>query len=248
MKRLISLAVLFAIVPTMALAQAWQQAGIASYRHAILMLRSHKASLEQVFYTGLNIRNLLLKTDSRGTTLLETLSSTDFEALKTELTGFVIGRDEAIFVNADPAYFDALAREFGDAGDRAFFDAYRRTRPGGVWPVWIEQRTDEAGCTKFGGGDLVGTYRVWNEYRHNYPRRYRTEVDGFLASVEDEASGATCACGDAASVLKELEEFDRAFPDTRASDVVRQRIRELRENRSPIRFECLSAPASRIVR
>lgn len=247
MKHLLHIVAAIAAVPPILLAQGVHETGLAAYRRAVVLLQSHKGSVEQVFYRGMFVRDLLLRADSRGTTMVETLSTTEFEALKKEFTGFVVGRDEVVFANPDPAYFLELAREFGDAADQAFFEAYRRTRPAGVWPVWVEQQSDDGSCTKFGSGDLVGAYRLWAEYRQKY-RKYRPEAEAFLTSVEDEASGATCACGDAGSVLKELEEFDRTFPQTTASDAVRRRIRELRENRSPIKFGCAAGPASRVLR
>lgn len=236
-----------ALASTILLAQPVHETGLAAYRRAVVLLESHKGSVEQVYYRGLFVRDLLLRADSRGTTLIETLSTSEYEALRKEFAGFVVGRDEVVFANPDPGYFVRLAGEFGDDADRAFFDAYRRTRPTGVWPVWVEQQTDEAGCTKFGGGDLVGAYRLWSDYRQKY-KKYRPEAEAFLTAVEDEASGATCACDDAGSVLKALEAFDRAFPQTAVGDVVRRRIRELRENRSPIRFGCAAGPANRILR
>lgn len=237
-----------AILPASLLAQAGHETALAAYRRAVVMLESHKGSIEQVFDRGLRVRDALLTADSRGTTVIEMLSSAQYETLKKEFAGFVISRDEVVFANPDPAYFVDLARQFGDASDRAFFEAYQRTRPTGVWPVWVEQQTDASACTKFGAGDLVASYRAWTGFRQTYPRKYRGEVDGFLGAVEYEMSGSTCACGDADSVRKELEAFDEAFPQTRVGEVIRRRIRELRENRSPIRFGCMAGPASRVLR
>ena len=244
------IAAALALLPATVLAQLGHETALRAYRRAIVELESHKsgASVEMVFERGLYLRDALLRADNRGTTVVEAMSSTDFDALKRELTGFVIGREEAVFANPNPDYFLDLARQFGDAGDRAFFDAYQKTRPSGVWPVWVEQQTDSTACTKFGAGDLVDTYRLWSEFRQSHPHKYRSEVDAFLVTVEDELSGATCACGDSASVLKELETFDKVFPQTRVGDDVRRRIREVREARSAIKFDCTSGIVNRIVR
>ena len=247
---MVRFALALAVAPAILTAQNLHDPALAAYRRAVVALESHKsgASVEQVFERGLHVRDLLLRGDPHGTTLVEALSSTEYDSLKRQLSGFVIGRDEAVFANPDPEYFIDLARQFGDAGDRAFFDAYRKTRPSGVWPVWLQPQEDASVCTRFGEGDLVGTYRLWADFRQGYPRKYRGEVDEFLVALEDEVSGATCACGDPGSVLKELEAFDRAYPQARVGDNVRRRIRELREDRSPIRFGCTSGPAVHVVR
>lgn len=241
-------ALALAVVQPLAVAQEAHETGLAAYRRFVVLLESRKASVEQLFDHGLFVRDTLLKPDQRGTTLLEALSSGEFDDLKREFSGFVLGRDEVVYVNPDPAYFSRVAREYGDAADQAFFDAYRQTRPTGVWPAWIDQQTDATGCTRFGDGELVAAYRRWTDFRQAHPRKYRTEAEDFLSSIEYEVSTATCACGDSAATLKELQEFDRSFPNTRVSESVRQRIRELEQKRSSMRFACTSGPAARVVR
>ena len=102
-----------------------------------------------------------------GDTALESLSADAFTRLTVELKGAVINREEVVLVEPDVDYFQALAAARGDDADRAFFAALKATYPSSVWPVYVDQKTDFGGCTRFGSMSLVGTYTRWTASNAN---------------------------------------------------------------------------------
>jgi len=98
--------------------------------------------------------------------------------------------------------------------------------------------TDVSACTLFGRMDLVNIYRVWSDFRSRYPDRYRGGAAEQYEQVRFELTEGTCACGDAASVRRELDEFVRTFPTSPDRPTIEQRLRALQVGRSNIRFDC----------
>ncbi len=214
---------------------------IEDYRAALreVQARGGTGSLEPVFSRALRVSETLLRVGGDGLTVLESLSEADFTRLVGDLPGLLVNRDEVVYVKPDPAYFLRLAERYGAHEDRAFFRAYRRTLPSGVWPAYIEPQTDYSGCTAFGRGELVATYRLWREFGRSFSHSYAATVARLMQDIEESVQ-STCACGDAASVERELRDFLAAFPTSPVASAVRQRVLELREKRSPIRFSCVS--------
>ena len=171
---------------------------------------------------------------------LESLSGDEFKRLGQELPGLLVNREEIVFIKPDVAYFSKLAASRGDDADRAFFAALKATYPESVWPAYVEQQTDYAGCTRFGSMSLVETYRVWSEFQRKYPDRYRAAANEEASAVLGELSGSTCACGDAAAIERELDQFLRAFPASSARARVEERLQALRDRRSDIRTSCIA--------
>ena len=171
---------------------------------------------------------------------LESLSGDEFKRLEQELPGLLVNREEIVFIKPDVAYFSKLAASRGDDADRAFFAALKATYPESVWPAYVEQQTDYAGCTRFGSMSLVETYRVWSEFQRKYPDRYRAAANEEASAVLGELSGSTCACGDAAAIERELDQFLRAFPASSARARVEERLQALRGRRSDIRTSCIA--------
>ena len=82
---------------------------------------------------------------------------------------------EPIVVRPSVDYFKSLARKQGTKADRAFFDIYSRTEPdgNGPFPAYIQQQTDETGCTRFDGKLMVDLYRGWMTLPNDVSRRLR---------------------------------------------------------------------------
>src|SRR5260370_7094095 len=131
--------------------------------------RRPPASLEPVFARARRVGEALLQVRGAGRAAVESLRAADFARLVGELPGLIVNRDETVYVKPDPAYFLRLAQRHGTPADRAFFEAYHRTLPDGVWPAYVKPQTDYSGCTAFGQGELVATYRVWREFARPFP-------------------------------------------------------------------------------
>jgi len=219
-----------------------ERSAIEDYRAALRDAEARRppASLEPVFARALRVGEALLHVRGDGRAAIESLPAADFARLVGELPGLIVNRDETVYVKPDPAYFLRLAQRHGTPADRAFFEAYHRTLPDGVWPAYVKPQTDYSGCTAFGQGELVATYRVWREFARAFPGSYGVTVARLVRDVEVSVAQSTCACGDAASVERELHEFLTTFPGSPVSTAIAQRLRELRARRSAIRFVCLS--------
>ena len=156
---------------------------------------------------------------------LESLSGDEFKRLEQELPGLLVNREEIVFIKPDVEYF---------------FAALKATYPESVWPAYVEQQTDYAGCTRFGSMSLVETYRVWSEFQRKYPDRYRAAANDEASAVLRELTVSTCACGDAGAIERELDQFLRAFPASAARARVEERLQALRGRRSDIRTSCIA--------
>jgi hypothetical protein len=170
--------------------------------------------------------------------VVEDLSDAEYSRLEKMAPGLIMLRQEAVWVEPDPAFFLKLAKTHGRAVDRAFFEAYNHTRSHPAWPVYIHQQTDFSGCTLFGNGELTTTYGIWREFRRKYPDNYPSSVAEILKDVEGNVAGSLCACGDEESVIRELSEFAKRFPDLPVAAAAARRAREVREHRSEFKFHC----------
>ena len=190
-------------------------------------------TIEGSFASIRGIREALL-------TKLETLPEAEFNRLKQDLAGLIVNREEIVFIKPDVEYFTKLAASRGDVADRAFFAALKATYPESVWPTYVEQQTDYAGCTRYGSGSLVEAYRAWSEFQRRYPGRYVDAAREEVAAVLEQVTQSTCACGNAAAIQRELEDFLRQFPTSPAKAGVEQRLQALRAGRSDIRTNCVA--------
>jgi len=172
--------------------------------------------------------------------VLESLPEHEFLALRRDLNGLLISRDEAIYVEPDVTFFAKLSAARGDRADRAYFAALRSTYPRSVWPVYVEQQTDVSWCTRFGSQTLVSTYLTWTAFRQQYPRRYAVAAGTHVNDVVGALTESTCACGDRASVERELGEFLRRVNGSAVRTQVERRVAALRSGPSSFRFNCQS--------
>jgi hypothetical protein len=184
-----------------------------------------------------SVRELLLRVQ-RDKTVLESLSDDEFQRLVRELPGIHLNRREVITVDPDPDLFVKLARAHGDAADRRFFAAFHATHPHGGGAIYLEFRSDWGACRLYGSGHLVETYRRWTQFRRAFPKRYAAAVNAELKRVADEFVEPQCACGDIASVKRELRGFLGAFPSSPLRGQIGRQLQELQAGRSHVRTDC----------
>ena len=235
---------LLAVIPAAAIAQMSpsSRAAVEAYRASLRALDALPPGrgLEVVFTALTSLSDALTHAPANQPTVLESLSDDEYRQLQRDLPGALINREETLYVTADPDFFVRRAATQGDSADRQFFGALKATRADGVWPVYVEQQTDYSGCTRFGSGALVDTYRLWSEFRNRFPRRYTTAARAEEAGVTMALTQSTCACGDAASFEQELRRFLEALPTSPINARIRERLKALREGRSDIRPSCNS--------
>lgn len=214
------------------------KAAAQTYRAALAGLSSGppRRSLEDLYVLAVRVE----KAWRASRVSLESMPEEEFKVLGEQLPGFVLNREEVIVVHPKPSYFLDLAEGHGTPADRSFFTALGETYPENLWPLYIAQQTDYSGCTLFGQGLLVHTYRKWSRFRKDYPRDYVTFATGVLTDIEERVTHNDCPCGDAGSVSRELDEFARAFPKSSAAALAADRAKAVRERRSTIRFNCTS--------
>jgi hypothetical protein len=87
---------------------------------------------------------------------------------------------------------------------------------------------------------LIKYYTVWNIYRLAHPKTYTGEALEFIRKVEYSLTEGTCACGSKEDALREFEKFILTFPHATVTKRVRERINQIKNGRSGIRWKCIS--------
>jgi hypothetical protein len=207
-------------------------------------LKHHRIPVQRLYQEALDVHDQLLQPRGADKTLLEQLPPPTYRSLKRRLEshGLLVNREETVFVTIDPGFFLALAKRYGTAGDVQFFQLYEQMYPGdgAIWPAYIEQQTDESGCTSFAPHKMIDLYAGWRDYRARFPNSYSKRVGELLHEIESQLSGATCVCEGQPEVAAELRAFLARFPDETISPKLAARLRALDEGHSDIRFHCLS--------
>ena len=218
------------------------QAAIDAYRSAIISAESGTTpkGIEAALTALSRLQYALLSTKVDRNSFLESLSEKEFQNLKHDLLGVRLNRQEVLYAEPDVDYFARLAATKGDDADQAFFSSLKATYPDTVWPVYIEQQTDYSGCTRFGSMSLVDVYQAWSGFRSKYPERYIVQAQREAEEVLGKLTTSTCACGDAAGVVQELEQFQVRFATSPARSKIDVRLDDLRAHRSSIRINCQS--------
>jgi hypothetical protein len=232
MSRIILLMFLFTVTPSSAHAQMSNsnERLVERYQEARKSAEAGNSpgKVEAAYSALVAVREALTRREGIDGTVLDSLSEKEYQRLIERLQGAIVNRDEVIILNPDPNYFLKLASAHGDNADRAFFGALKATYPESVWPLYLEMHTDVTGCTVFGEGKLVGTYRVWSEFQQQFPKRYvsaaQKEIKDILWRLTDE----NCTCADAASMQRELEQFLASFPTSSSRAKVAQRLKTIR--------------------
>jgi hypothetical protein len=224
---------------------ALEDAAADEYIAAHHRLERREISVQQLFQAATRLHDKLLARRGNEPTLLERLDPQAYVALERRLGahGIVVNQEEIVFAAVEPAFFLDLARKYGDASDREFFETYVLMYPpdtGYVWPAYVEQQTDLSGCTSFAPHKLVDLYGRWKLYRSRFPGDYQQVVAASIQDIEFQLGAATCACEDREIVAAELETFLARFPQDRIASQVAARLRAIEAGRSTTRFHCLS--------
>ncbi|MEP7028100.1 MAG: hypothetical protein ABI960_05855 [Candidatus Eisenbacteria bacterium] len=201
----------------------------------------HNAPIEVLYKLGMTIADSLsgVRADG-GESPIALMDDSTFAGTARLMTGFDLIRGEVEGALPDPDFFLALARAHGGAADVEAFRAVQATMGSGYLPVWIQQQTDHSGCTRFGTGSLVDTYAIWRTFSSKYPGRYAERAREELSSLEVALLEDGCACGDRASVVRELRLFLRRFPKGRRAERIRARLRQVESGAARIKENCIS--------
>lgn len=170
--------------------------------------------------------------------LIETYPEAEYGALQQRLRGLHLQRGMEIFVQPLPEFFFALAQAHGRAADVEFFRLYRAYWGPRLFPIYMEPRALVIGCVKYGEGLLIELYEDWSRYARWHPQDYQALVSQMLRDFEEVVSLGTCACGDRASVVRELRGFIRRFPGNPAIPAASKRWRELQGRREQLPLSC----------
>ena len=216
---------------------------IKAYEQAIAAAESAATprGVESAFGAIEDLRQALFAPAPGGTrSVLEGLPEADFARLE-QLPGVFVRRVEILVVHPDAGFFVELAARVGDPADQRFAAAMAATYPDGYWPVYVEPQTDYSGCTAFGTGVLLEIYLAWSAMAGDFPGRYVSAVARERDAVVEGITRSTCACGDAASVVGDLERMAAALtPADPILPSIYDRLTALDGGHSNIRFDCIS--------
>ncbi|MFZ0678352.1 hypothetical protein [Candidatus Binatus sp.] len=208
---------------------------VADYASAMGEMKTSrgKSPIEPVFEAGMQVSPQIQA-------ILPDLSESQYQQVQHQMQGFIVVREAIIVVRPSVDYFRTLARKQGTKADRAFFDIYSRTEPdgNGPFPAYIQQQTEESGCTRFDGKLMVDLYRGWMTFRTTYPDAYASEAQGEIDSLETELLTGICTCDDAGKTAAGLQAFVKAFPDLPITPKIKTRIARIHSGKSGFRFNC----------
>lgn len=166
------------------------------------------------------------------------LSEKDFKSFEKHMRGFLVNRDEIIFVKPDNKFFMNLSKKRGLPADVAFFELRNQLRPGGVWSAYTLPQTDYSGCTRFGTGKLTEFYGRLNSFKEKFQSAYVQIIDEELGYVVEALTVGTCACEDSLSATKEFELFMKTYPGAPITPKIQDRLSGTET--SKIRPNCIS--------
>lgn len=192
-----------------------------------------RQSIEAVYRKGASLSDKLDE--------MENLSEADYALFEKKMKGFIINRNEVVFVKPDAKFFGSLAQRRGTEADIAFFTFLNHLRPDGVWSAYIEQQTDFSGCTIYGKGILTEMYGRAKQFKRKYPSAYIPEINETITDIKQTFTSDTCACGNnRADVAGEFRLFIKTFPKDEITPAVEKRLADVLNNQSGIRFGCHS--------
>jgi hypothetical protein len=203
------------------------------YALALRQFQTHKtrASMEGVVRKGNAVGEKLSE--------LEDLSEAEYALLEKKMKGFVVNREETVYVKPDLKFFAQLAKTRGTSADAAFFGLMREIRPDNVWAAYLEQQTDYSGCTIYGNGNLTTLYGKALRFKRAYPQAYVSYIDEEIDGISSKFTGDVCACGNIGSVEKEFRLFIKTFPNDKNTPAVKKGLANLKKNKA-FRFNCQS--------
>ena len=192
-----------------------------------------KSPIEPVFEAG-------MQASPQIQAVLPDLSEAQYQQVQRQMQGFIVVREAVIVVRPSVDYFKGLARKQGTKADRAFFAIYSRTEPdgNGPFPAYIQQQSEESGCTKFDGKLMSELYAGWMTFRTMYPDDYAAEAQGEIDSLESELLSGICSCDNADKTTAGLQAFVKAFPGVPITPKIKSRIARIKSGKSSFRFNC----------
>lgn len=194
--------------------------------------RNARGNLEAVYRKG--------QIDDERTDELENLTEANYALVKKRMRGFLVNRDEIIYVKPDVNFFKKLSKRLGTESDVAFFTFLGELRTDSVWSNYIQQQTDYSGCTLYGKGILTRLYGKAKQFRKQHLSAYVVDINEEIEKMKSEFAEDTCACGDSNSVIKEFQLFMKTFPADKITPIVKKRLREIQNKKTSFRFNCIS--------
>ena len=209
-------------------------ASVQTYASALDDLRTSRGKnpIEPVFEAGMNA-------SPEVQAVLPDLSESQYQEVQRQMQGFIVVREALIVVRPSVDYFKSLARKQGTKADRAFFEIYSRTEPdgNGPFPAYIQQQTDESGCTRFDGKLMVDLYRGWMTFRTTIPTTTPPR-----RKAKSTASSRNCcqASAPATTPTRPRQDCRHSWTHSRAPDHTKNqnRIAQIKSGKSSFRFNC----------
>ncbi len=215
------------------IAAAKQQA--AQYAELLKQWRqsARKESLEPILNKGQEAALAILK-------VAEQLSEPEFKVIEQQMQGYLMLRENILVIGPDPAKFQALAQEKGQPVDIAFFELMGKTL-NSYWPVTMEQLDDLSGCTRFGSGDLVRLYGLWQGFQKQYPTHYQAALQDpnllLIHDLQDQLLNSASACDGPETVMDEFKKFVTLYPKSPLTPKIRIRMEALRQDKLDMSFK-----------
>jgi hypothetical protein len=204
---------------------------------AAIMTKPGPVALEPIYDEGLAVEEAYLAK-------LSDFDEPTFHKLEHIMIGFSLAQsDEGDQFYPQWDVFLDLARKKGTKADLAFFAAKGQTYPNKddwPWPAYIDQQTDDTGCTILDGKTLTGVYGVWIKFQASYPNQYKKDSQEERAAIEDEVNAEACVCGEEPNASKEFATILKTYPGTPLATKAKLLVDSLRDGTSDIRFSCLS--------
>ena len=170
---------------------------------------------------------------------LESLSEADYVLLEKRMQGFVINREEVLFIEPEFKFFSRFSKTHGTKTDIAYFALRHAIKPDDVWAAYFEQQTDVTGCTIYGEGILTNLYGKILQFKRAYPKAYAEDIYEETNNILEKFTEGTCACGDQNGVLKEFRLFIKTFPKDKNTPAIKKRLTKI-EKEKDFRFNCQS--------
>ena len=161
---------------------------------------------------------------------LDVLSETEYVALKVELRGLKLSRGFDTYAQPDGQFLFKLAKAHGRREDQAFFQLYSRFWTPEQLPQYLSMGKTTTPCVRFGPGIVTNLYANWTAFASSYPQAYPAFTKQTLQDLEEAVSLGVCACGNEASVTRELKGFLKRFPQTAVASQISTRLQELKDN------------------
>lgn len=226
-----TLTALLLLPATLVFAAAAPPPALTAYRTELARVQASTAavSLEPLLNAALAAQDAMMQLADGDQAWIETLDEAGYTQLQAELPGFHFSRGYDVYTQPDAAFLLSLAHRKGRPEDQAFFTIYA-----GLWsdeylPRYLSLGTRPTPCVRFGENILPTLYTQWRDYAARYPQAYVSHTQQTLRDLEEAVALGVCACGDTASVERELSGFVKQFPQTPVAADIRKRLIELKE-------------------